>query len=71
MSIFDKIKKLENNLDKCLNCEVKEGCDVLQTLHGVDFCDALKAMENPKNYPPILYLNLSQKTKRLNNLAGK
>ena len=56
MSIFDKIKKLENNLDKCLYCEVREDCNVLQTLYGVNFCDAIKAIENPREY-------LEEKTK--------
>lgn len=47
---YDLIKKLDDNLGYCLRCDIKEGCDLLQSLYGIDICDTLKLIDNPKEY---------------------
>lgn len=44
-------KLIDGQLDlSCLNCDKKEGCDLLQALYGIDYCEVIKLMEDPKEY---------------------
>lgn len=35
---------------KCEECEVKEGCKLLQEVYNIDFCDTFELVSNPRKY---------------------
>ena len=44
-------KLIDSQLEyNCLECDKKEGCCLLEALYGIDYCEVIKLMKDPKEY---------------------
>lgn len=50
MSVIGAFDMLNRTLGNCIYCDIRQGCDLLKSVYGIDFCDTLELVENPKEY---------------------